>query len=1046
MKNHHQPTWGKPRLISRSVWAALALLGTPYAAANTQFADVPAYLQSESVMGEIKVKPKVMLLIDDSGSMVAPVLDGRGRSIGTRLSVTKTALKAVLNGYTDKVDWGLQTLNNSSNYSGYTSNHKEITTLVDRIKADGGTPTTRRYYEVSQTVRNSTAYRCEKNYIVMMSDGDANLSCFFRSDVPSLKYPASPADEQYFGSAVVGQCAPDNVNGGYYDSFFDRNDGLRFFSSALFNKDFKTGGNDRAGKSWDGDPSDPKDGSGRSLYEKQIIETFTVGFGDSLTPAGRSYLERGAATKSSQGFFSATSAQELVGAFGSIFADIDAKNAPTPINITGTTAPAATAPGRTDSAAIVELDSGSWSSRLKFPVIRYVKEKQADGSEQERAVVDVDNAAEPSFANRKTILNDGKKNHWVGNIHDETVNNAFFDISGGTPADQLEWQKALLPWTARSVADSNIKTLADTQKYSQPYRIREAGKRDLGDIIDSTLSTIGDIKEGRSEFLVTAANDGMVHLFQSAAGSQPYDLKVSYIPAGMERDSASGSTTMGKYLKDVAHEAYGKSVPHRYLVNGGIVVRRTAESAAAKGQQSFLFGAMGQGGRGAYALNIGGKDRTIGNNLALSNGNTDSWLREIPLFETAKGEENKLGYTIGTPQIGRVSVQRNGAEVSLTQNVRYAGFLASGYRVKGTVEGKANETALYIYDMLGQEAGSGQVNGAEKGTLIQKIEVPNGVGGLSSPTLVDTDFDGIVDIAYAGDYGGNMYRFDLRGSTPADWKAERIYTGDAKQPITAAPAVSRRAANQYVVIFGTGSDIYQDDRDNTDTQSVYGIFDDLSQSAANVNAAALLTQNLIEAAQNGQTVYQLSNHPISPNHKGWKIDLTGAAGERVVVKPTMILRTAVISTRSYRVETKHKSNNGDVCIPDETTTGVIGSSMLLGINAETGGMPAPRAARVQFIQNNDATQPYYTGIRQDGITSFTFVDGSKKKDTPVTADGDSGGNGTDESLKTANKDTPVNQCFNKKELRTLITNQGQAFNVTGRICGLQRISWRELFF
>ncbi|HFB2711645.1 TPA: PilC/PilY family type IV pilus protein, partial [Neisseria gonorrhoeae] len=88
------------------------------------------------------------------------------------------------------------------------------------------------------------------------------------------------------------------------------------------------------------------------------------------------------------------------------------------------------------------------------------------------------------------------------------------------------------------------------------------------------------------------------------------------------------------------------------------------------------------------------------------------------------------------------------------QNGKYAAFLASGYAAKDIVSGD-NTTALYVYDL---ENGSG--------SLIKKIEVKDGKGGLSSPTLVDKDLDGIVDIAYAGDRGGNMYRFDLSDNDP----------------------------------------------------------------------------------------------------------------------------------------------------------------------------------------------------------------------------------------------------------------------------------------
>ncbi|HFB7055251.1 TPA: PilC family type IV pilus tip adhesin, partial [Neisseria gonorrhoeae] len=181
-----------------------------------------------------------------------------------------------------------------------------------------------------------------------------------------------------------------------------------------------------------------------------------------------------------------------------------------------------------------------------------------------------------------------------------------------------------------------------------------------------------------------------------------------------------------------------------------------------------------------------------------------------PLFDVKNGDNNgknrknnnnrvELGYTVGTPQIGK------------TQNGTYSAFLASGYAAK-KIDDSTNKTALYVYDLKDT-----------LGTPIAKIEAPGGKGGLSSPTLVDKDLDGTVDIAYAGDRGGNMYRFDLSNSDPNKWSAKAIFEGT--KPITSAPAVSR-LKDKRVVIFGTGSDLTEDDVLDTKEQYIYGIFDD----------------------------------------------------------------------------------------------------------------------------------------------------------------------------------------------------------------------------
>ncbi|EMU5214459.1 pilus assembly protein PilC, partial [Neisseria gonorrhoeae] len=281
----------------------------------------------------------------------------------------------------------------------------------------------------------------------------------------------------------------------------------------------------------------------------------------------------------------------------------------------------------------------------------------------------------------------------------------------------------------------------------------------------------------------------------------------------MERKDIEGNDSdLAKELRTFAEKGY---VGDRYGVDGGFVLRRITDDQD-KQKHFFMFGAMGLGGRGAYALD-----------LSKINGN---YPAAAPLFDVKDGDNNgknrvkvKLGYTVGTPQIGK------------TQNGKYAAFLASGYAAKDIVSSD-NTTALYVYDLKDT-----------LGTPIAKIEVQGGKGGLSSPTLVDKDLDGTVDIAYAGDRGGNMYRFDLSDSNPSKWSVSTIFEG--QRPITSAPAVSR-LADKRVVIFGTGSDLSESDVFNTDEQYIYGIFDD---DKANVSVKVkdhmgdgLLKQNLTQ--------------------------------------------------------------------------------------------------------------------------------------------------------------------------------------------------------
>lgn len=623
---------------------------------------------------------------------------------------------------------------------------------------------------------------------------------------------------------------------------------------------------------------------------------------------------------------------------------------------------------------------------------------------------------EPSFMGRQTIirLDDGVHLIRLSRSKDEVVifgntgNNGTFGIvkEANVNLEADEWKKVLLPWTVRGLDNDNKFQLINREpgKYSQRYRIRENGNRDLGDIVNSPIVAVGG-------YLATAANDGMVHIFKKNGGSdeRSYNLKLSYIPGTMPRKGIeSNDSTLAKELRAFAEKGY---VGDRYGVDGGFVLRQVNLNGQ---DRVFMFGAMGFGGRGAYALD-------------LSKIN-ENYPAAAPLFDVKDGDNNgknrvKLGYTVGTPQIGK------------TQNGKYAAFLASGYAAKDIVSSD-NTTALYVYDLKDT-----------LGTPIAKIEAPGGKGGLSSPTLVDKDLDGIVDIAYAGDRGGNMYRFDLSDSNPSKWSVSTIFEG--QRPITSAPAVSR-LADKRVVIFGTGSDLSESDVFNTDEQYIYGIFDDdkrtVKVTVQNGTGGGLLEQNL---TQENKTLF-LTNNKASGGSadKGWVVKLR--EGERVTVKPTVVLRTAFVTIRSY--------TGNDKC---------GAQTAILGINTADGGALTPRSARPIVPDHNSVAQ--YSGHKKtskgksipigcmdkggktvcpngyvyEKPVNVRYLDETETDGFSTTADGDAGGSGIDPADRRPGKN---NRCFSKKGVRTLLMNDLDSLDITGPMCGIKRLSWREVFF
>ncbi|HGO8363515.1 TPA: PilC family type IV pilus tip adhesin, partial [Neisseria meningitidis] len=628
---------------------------------------------------------------------------------------------------------------------------------------------------------------------------------------------------------------------------------------------------------------------------------------------------------------------------------------------------------------------------------------------------------EPSFAGRQTVIRlDGvvqqiklsRNNDEVVNFNVNNGKNDTFGIvsEGSFMPDTSEWKKVLLPWTVRASNDDGRFNTVNKEKnngkpkYSQKYRSRDNNNRDLGDIVNSPIVAVGG-------YLATSANDGMVHIFKKNGGGDDrnYSLKLSYIPGTMPRkDIQSQDSTLAKELRAFAEKGY---VGDRYGVDGGFVLRQYKDRV-------FMFGAMGFGGRGAYALDL---TKIDSNNLT-----------GVSMFDVQNDKNNnkndnnrvELGYTVGTPQIGK------------THDGKYAAFLASGYATKEITSGE-NKTALYVYDL------------ESSGTLIKKIDVPGGKGGLSSPTLVDKDLDGTVDIAYAGDRGGNMYRFDLSGNNPNSWTVRTIFEGT--KPITSAPAISQ-LKDKRVVIFGTGSDLSEDDVLSTSEQYIYGIFDD-DTVANNVNVklsglgGGLLEQKLSEE---NKTLF-LTDYKRSDGSgdKGWVVKLKD--GQRVTVKPTVVLRTAFV--------TIHKYTGTDKCGAE---------TAILGINTADGGKLTKKSARPIVPAANSKVAQYSgdkktssgksipigcmekdngivcpNGYVYDKPVNVRYLDEKKTDDFPVTADGDAGGSGT---FKEGKKPARNNRCFSGKGVRTLLMNDLDSLDITGPMCGMKRISWREVFY
>ncbi|EPI4155039.1 PilC family type IV pilus tip adhesin, partial [Neisseria gonorrhoeae] len=338
-------------------------------------------------------------------------------------------------------------------------------------------------------------------------------------------------------------------------------------------------------------------------------------------------------------------------------------NKPNPNKNTKAPSPALTAPalwfgpvqnGKVQMySASVSTYPGSSSSRIFLQELKTQTDPARPGRHS-LAALDTQNikSHEPNFNSRQTVIrlpggvykinpvkNGGRVAGFNGNDGKNDTFGIYKDRLVTPEAD--EWSEVLLPWTARYYGNDDIfKTFNqpnNKKQYSQKYRIRTKEDdndkpRDLGDIVNSPIVAVGG-------YLATAANDGMVHIFKkTGTDERSYNLKLSYIPGTMERKDIEGNDSdLAKELRTFAEKGY---VGDRYGVDGGFVLRSITDDQDRQ-KHFFMFGAMGLGGRGAYALDL---------------SKIDSNPVGVSMFDVQNESKNngvKLGYTVGTPQIGK---------------------------------------------------------------------------------------------------------------------------------------------------------------------------------------------------------------------------------------------------------------------------------------------------------------------------------------------------------------------------------------------------------
>jgi type IV pilus assembly protein PilY1 len=303
------------------------------------------------------------------------------------------------------------------------------------------------------------------------------------------------------------------------------------------------------------------------------------------------------------------------------------------------------------------------------------------------------------------------------------------------------------------------------------------------------------------------------------------------------------------------------------------------------------------------------------------------------------------------------------------QNGEWAAIVSGGYNNSDSKSGTDTDVSntgrayLFIIFLKGPANGTTWQEGTDYIRIATDAGTTDTPNGLSDPFAADPiKADGLIDFIYAGDLLGNLWRFDVRSTTPGDWKSSsnrlKLFTAkDASsnvQPITTRPEGTVHPSGRgYVITFGTGKYIEQNDlkSSNWKTQSFYGIWDKNDGSTV-ASRSELVKQDVTVEGTGTGTYRTVTNNAMESSKRGWFMDFP-VSGERSVFRPLLIRGRLIFTT----------------LIPSVQACDFGGTSFMMVVNPLTGGrIDAPvldtnADRKLDAMDKVGATALYASGVQ-----------------------------------------------------------------------------------
>lgn len=774
----------------------------------------------------------------------------------SRIAVAKEVIADLINDTTG-VRFGLMRFNNDQGgrvVSPIGTDKATLLTQLSGITASGWTPLAETlaeaglyfagmnsWYNSGVNYTSPMQERCQKNYIIIMTDGQSTQD-------RDSRLTGTP----YINGDIIGDYDNDH-SGTEYDYQDNGSDYLDDVAKYLYEND-----------------CNPALGDG-TAFDRQNIVTFTIGFKSSHQ------LLMDTATNGGGEYFTADNISELAMAFDQIISAISEENAVFVAPVVPISRMNRTYAGDKIYLGFFKpQQSGRWIGNIK----RYALDNDGvlyDATGAEACTPDgliKDNALSfwTLMGNDGPEVEKGGAAEVLSLLIDSPTARHLYTYKGNGVTDLTNAANAFVDANT-NISNADLGVASSSERTALFTSIHDGG---LGDIIHSEPAVVhypdpdgNPATDDAKTIIYSGSNDGLLHAFDDDDGSEIW---------GFISPDQLGRLTL---LDNADHDYFADGSPSVYYGSSS---------------QKILIMGERRGGDYYIAVDVSsyGSPRWL---YAIGPDILDPDPSNDPDTDTYE----LLGQSWSRPQAVTVATGVAATETGTppTCSVTVSTATEDVFLIPGGYDNNQDLETPSTTDSVGRALFGVRVSDGQLISGLNFNAVAHAALGMTHAIVdvsgIDHDGDGIVSRIYAGDLGGNMFAFKddaimsfcsgsySKSISDGVWSAQKLFSASAvdgvQRKILYAPDAVGESYGEYI-FFGTG------DREDPDETVVvnrfYAVKNDWS-AAGTLDETDLVdvTDDLIQLGTEAQKQAAINN---LENGKGWFIRLENP-GEKVVASP-----------------------------------------------------------------------------------------------------------------------------------------------------------------